>query len=141
MSNLDVIETWFKRVYTEEDISAVDDMMVPATDARGLADHALLGPEEFKVFVRGFLALLTDIDIRIDKSLEEGDWVHVLISIHAKSRANGQLVKFPAQIMVRVVDGILVEGHNTVDFLSMFAQLGLLPESTFSRCFGGERVG
>ncbi|WP_171182321.1 ester cyclase [Ruegeria sp. HKCCD8929] len=141
MSNLDVIRTWFKRVYADEDMSAVDEMMEPATDAHGLADHPLLGPEEFKGFVRGFLALLGNVDIHIDKSLEHGDWVHMLISIHATCRAIGTPVNFPAQIMVRVIDGVIVEGHNTVDFLSMFSQRGLLPDDAFSRCFSGIRIG
>jgi len=141
MTNLDVVKTWFQRVYTDEDLSAVDEMLEPRTEALGLAEHPLMGPEDFKGFVSGFLALLGNVRIAIDKSMEDGEWIHVLITVTGNGRKSDKMVRFPAQILVRIVDGKLVEGHNSVDFLSMFEQLGLLPDNAFATCFSGKPIG
>ncbi|MEX0283618.1 MAG: ester cyclase [Paracoccaceae bacterium] len=141
MDKLEVAKTWYRRVYAEEDLSAIDDMLEPRTDAKGLGGQPLLGPEDFKGFVQGMLALLSDIDISIDKSMEEGDWLASVITISARCRNTGKPITVPGQVMAKVEDGKITEAHNAVDFLSMFSQLGLLPEDAFATCFSGTRVG
>jgi len=141
MGNLDVVKTWFQRVYTDEDLSAIDEMMESRTKARGLAEHPLLGPEEFKGFVTGLLALLGNVRITIDKSMEDDDWVHVLVTVRGACRKTDKQVSFPAQLLLKIEGGKLIEGYNSLDFMSLFGQLGLLPENSFATCFGGDRIG
>lgn len=51
----DVMTTWFERVWTNEDESAIDEMLVEDTHAKGLGAQSHVGPEEFKIFHRTLL--------------------------------------------------------------------------------------
>ena len=67
------IETWFQRVWKEEDAHAIDELFVVDGKARGLGDNTLIGPKDFKIFHATLCNLLSDITITVDKSLEEED--------------------------------------------------------------------
>ncbi|MEP4987312.1 MAG: nuclear transport factor 2 family protein [Paracoccaceae bacterium] len=75
----EVLETWFRRVWAEEDAGAIDEMMAPGTPARGLGSQTHIGPAGFKGFQQGLLALVSDVEIKIDKSMEDGDWIFALV--------------------------------------------------------------
>ena len=137
--NLDVVKTWFRRVWTEEDETAIDEMLVPETEAMGLASKTLIGPEGFKAFHRSFLANLSDFDIQIDRYLEDGEWASVLVTLNAKRRDNGADVKTTGNVYLKIIDGKLVQGANHFDFIGLLEQLDKLPERTFERCLAGEK--
>jgi len=127
---LDVVETWFRRVWAEEDESAIDEMLVPETKARGLDAEPRDGPEGFKQFHRNFLNKLSNFDIQIMQFMEDGDWVSILITLNAKTRDTGQDVSITGSIFVKIVDGKLVEGYNHLDFIGLLEQLDYLPQNT-----------
>ncbi|MDJ0827161.1 MAG: nuclear transport factor 2 family protein [Rhodobacter sp.] len=141
MSNRSVLETWIRRVWCEADSACIDEMLAPDGAVQGLGAHPLVGPAEFHGFADAIFALLHDFQIDIDRATEEGDWVHVLVTLRAKARSDGRDVVFPGQLLVRIADEKLAEAYNSVDFIAMFEQLGLLPENTFARCLSGQRVG
>jgi hypothetical protein len=136
----EVMETWFRRVWTEEDSTAIEELFIPDGEARGLGANVLIGPQGFKQFHSALRTLLSDFVIRIDKSVEEGDWISAVCSLQAKSRQLGIPIEFTGSVMVRIVDGKLTEAYNHWDFLGMFGQLGLLPSETFERGLGGEKI-
>ncbi|MEP3276286.1 MAG: ester cyclase [Stappiaceae bacterium] len=138
MTNSEVIETWFKRVWAEEDETAIDDMLVPETSARGLGGKAHQGPTEFKQFHRAFLALIGDVNIVIDRQATDGDWVFSLVTIKATRRRDGVPVEIGGQILVKIIDGKIVDAHNHIDFMGLFGQLDLLPCDCLDRCLAGE---
>lgn len=127
---LDVVKTWFRRVWAEEDESAIDDMLVPDTNARGLDAKSRVGPDAFKQFHRNFLNKLSNIDIQIMQFMEDGDWVAVLITINAKKRNTDQDISITGSVFVKIVDGKLVEGYNHLDFIGLLEQLEYFPENT-----------
>ncbi|MEP5396807.1 MAG: hypothetical protein ABJQ22_11190 [Hyphomicrobiales bacterium] len=53
--------------------------MAPGTPARGLGSQTHIGPAGFKGFQQGLLALVSDVEIKIDKSMEDGDWIFALV--------------------------------------------------------------
>jgi len=136
----EVMETWFRRVWTEEDSAAIDELFVPDGMARGLGANALVGPEGFKQFHSTLCGLLRDFVITIDKSVEEGQWIATVCTLRARSRQSGALIEITGSVMVRIADGKLTEAYNHWDFLGMFGQLGLLPIETFERALGGEKI-
>ena len=136
----EVIETWFRRVWTEEDSTAIEELFVPDGEARGLGANALIGPQGFKQFHSALRGLLGDFVITIDKSIEVGDWIAAVCTLLAKSRKSGARVQITGAVMIRIVDGKLTEAYNHWDFLGMFSQLGLLPTETFEKALGGEKV-
>ncbi len=138
--NRQVIETWFNRVWNTPDESAIDDMLVPDTEAEGLGSQALIGPEGFKTFHRHFFDMMEDIEITVNKSLESGEWIAAHISMSAKKKGTGDPIKMTGQAFVKIKDGKLVQAYNHLDFMGLYQQLGLLPDDAFECCLRGEKV-
>lgn len=136
----EVMETWFRRVWTEEDSAAIEELFIPDGQAQGLGENVLIGPEGFKQFHSALRGLLSDFVITVDKSIESGDWLSALCTLRARSRQSGAPVAITGSVMVRIADGKLTEAYNHWDFLGLFSQLGLLPSGTFGRAISGEKV-
>ena len=136
----EVMETWFRRVWTEEDVSAIEEMFVPDGLARGLGASPLIGPEGFKQFHSALRGLLREFVITIDKSVESGDWLATVCTLHAKSRNSDAPVEITGTVVARIVDGKVIEAYNHWDFLGMFGQLGLLPADTFEKALSGAKI-
>lgn len=136
----EVLETWFRRVWAEEDSDAIDELFVPEGEARGLGANVLVGPEEFKQFHSALRGLLSDFAITIDKSIESEGWLSVICTLRAKSRQSATPVEMTGAVLVRIADGKVIEAYNHWDFLGMFGQLGLLPSDALERALGGEKL-
>lgn len=139
-TNIEVLETWFRRVWTEEDSAAIDELFIPDGEARGLGANHLIGPEGFKQFHSALCGLLSDFVITIDRSLEVEDWISAVCTLRARSESSGDPIEITGQVMIRIADGKLTEAYNHWDFLGIFSQLGLLPTDTFERALGGEKL-
>jgi hypothetical protein len=137
---LAVIETWFRRVWSEEDAAAIEELFVPDGKARGLGANILIGPEGFKQFHSALLGLISNVAVTIDKIIEAEDWSSFVCTLTAKDRRTGCPVQIAGSVMVRVVNGKIVEAYNNWDFLGLFTQLSLLPQGTFEKALGGEKV-
>lgn len=135
-----VMETWFRRVWSDEDTSAIEEMFIPDGEARGLGGNVLIGPRDFKQFHAALCGLLKDIVITIDKSIEQGDWISCVCTLRAQSQQSDDPVQITGSVLIRIVDGKLIEAYNHWDFLGMFGQLGLIPGSTFETALSGQRV-
>src|SRR5262245_39829165 len=139
-SKRDVMQTWFDRVWTQQDTRAIEELFVPDGHARGLGANVLVGPEGFKQFHAALSALLADFVITIDKSVESGDWLSVVCTLRAKDRKSNLPVTITGSVMVRIEDGKLLEAYNHWDFIGLFTQLGLLSSGTFEKALAGVRV-
>ena len=136
----EVMETWFRRVWNEEDSNAIEELFIPDGHARGLGANVLIGPQGFKQFHTALCKLLSDFVITIDRSVESGEWISTVCTLRAKAQRSGAPIEFTGSVMVRIADGKLTEAYNHWDFLSLFCQLGLLPAGTFEKALGGEKV-
>jgi hypothetical protein len=136
----EVMEKWFRRVWTEEDITAIDELFIPDGQARGLGRNVLIGPEEFKQFHSALCRLLSNIIITIDKSIESGDWISAVCTLQARDQKSKVPVVMTGSVMVRIVGGKLTEAYNHWDFMNLYAQLGLLPGETFEKGLSGEKI-
>ena len=139
----EVCETWFRRVWREQDELAIDEMLMPSTKARGLDDRVRpprVGPDDFKQFHRAMLALIDDVQVDIEHLISEGSRTSALCRMVAKDRKTGKSVEMYGQVFLEIADDKIVDAHNNFDFLSLFEQLGLLQSGTFSKCLAGEKV-
>ena len=134
------LETWFKRVWGDEDQSAIDELFPSTGKAEGLGQQTLVGPEDFKIFHNSICELLSAIDISIDKYIEEGSWSSALCTMRAVSKENGEAVTISGNVFVRLENGQIQEGYNNFDFMSMWSQLGFLPADCFEQGLNGEKV-
>jgi predicted ester cyclase len=135
-----LLEVWFDRVWAKLDTAAIHEMLAPNMKTEGLGAAALLGPDQFLAFHQTMCRLLSDVRITIQRSIESEDWIAAVCTVTAKAKSNGKAISFPGAVHGRIKDGRIVEGSNHFDFLSLFAQLGLLPGDTFERCLAGNQV-
>jgi hypothetical protein len=126
-AKIDVMNTWFERVWTKEDEATIDEMLVEKTMARGLGSQDHVGPEEFKGFHRAMLGLIGDVEFVIDKAMEDGDWLSCLVTVKGTQRKNGDPVKTTGQVLAKIVDGKIIDAYNHFDFMGLFEQCDLLP--------------
>lgn len=137
-SHREVLETWYRKVWMEEDTDTIDAMLVADTKARGLGAQVHVGPPEFRIFHENLLKRVSDVDVQIDKSMEDGDWISALCTLHAKCRRSGKPVTGTGTVFIKIIDGKLVDAYNHFDFMGLFEQLGLLPEDAFEKCLFGD---
>lgn len=138
-SNREVMETWFRRVWAELDVAAIDEMFVSDGEARGLGANVLIGPEGFKTFHAALCSQLSDIKISIDHSIESGNWLSTICTLRAISNTTKEMVEMTGSVEVRIEGGKLREAYNHWDFLGLFTQLGMFPSGSFERSLGGEK--
>ena len=130
----EVLRSWFARVWNEGDESAIDELYAPTAVAHGLPAADIPGPEGFKPFYRAFRSAFPNINIEVTHAVCEGD----LCTVHCRVTATNtgrfmdaeptsRSVEFTGMTMARVVNGQIVEGWNSYDFLSMYHQLGVPP--------------
>ncbi|MGO1119875.1 ester cyclase [Rhodovibrionaceae bacterium A322] len=134
-----LIETWFERVWKQEDPSAIDELFIDAR-VEGLGAQPHVTPEQFKQFHAAICALATNHDITIDRYHQQGDWVSIICTIRATGRETGQPIAVTGSMWMRIEDNRLAEAYNHIDFLSYWSQLGLLPADSFERALMGQQI-
>ncbi len=137
-SKIQVSEEWFQRVWLEEDADAIFEMFRPGSSASGLGSHPHVGPDEFSHFHSGLLGLVEKVAVTSDLTVEQGDWLSHLVTVTAVCRKTGRMVYMHGQILMKIVDGHIVDARNHLDFMSLFEQLGLLPKKVFENCMSGK---
>ena len=140
MDNRTFLETWYRRVWFEEDLSAIDDMMAPKAPVNGIDKTQRIGPEDFKTFTATLLKLICDTNIVMEEFIEDGERVSVLMNISANCRKTGTPLNFSGIAMGQIKDGKILYAHNYIDFITMFEQLGQLPDATLAQCLSGHRL-
>ncbi|MBE9476947.1 MAG: ester cyclase [Proteobacteria bacterium] len=137
-SKIQVSEEWFQRVWLEEDAGAIFEMFQPSSSAVGLGSHPHVGPDEFSQFHASLLRLIEKVAVISDLTVEQGDWLSQLVTITGVCRKTGRMVCIHGQIMLKIIDGRIVEARNHLDFISLFEQLGILPKQFFENCLSGK---
>ena len=141
MQKAEILNNWYRRVWEQGDLNAIDEMFRPDTKAAGLLPDMRLGPDDFKELVFMVQELVEEIHSEIVKTVEQGDWLAALVQISTTNCMTGAPVSVSGQVMVRFEGDIMVETYNAFDFLSFFEQMHLLPEQVLPICLSGQRVG
>ncbi len=141
MTKLDFLKDWYRRVWIDADLAAIDRYFAPRAGADGILPDGQVGVEDFRALVPALLALVRDVSIDIDRSVETGDWLWAQISVRAKTAHGVDPIHACGQVMVRIEDGRITEAYNCFDFITFFEQAGLLPPDAFLLLLGGERLG
>ncbi|WP_243612708.1 ester cyclase [Shimia aestuarii] len=141
MTKQRILEDWFRRVWVEGDLDAIDEMFCPETHAAGLLPEMQVGPDEFRELVPMFLAMVEDVHVALDKVMEDGDWAAALYSMRVTDSATGKPVVGSGQLFARFRENKMVETYNSFDFMAFFEQIGLLPPNSLALCLTGQRIG
>lgn len=134
------IDTWFHRVWTEQDTSAIEEMFVPDGRTEGLGEDIGGGPDGFKKFHAEVCGLFDDIVITVDRIIERDKWVSSLCTFRSKRRDTGEAVETTGSMWFRIADGKIAEVYNHWDYLGLFESMKLLPRHSLERGLRGEKI-
>lgn len=134
-----VIEAFLARVWAEDDPAALEELLAADAVVEGLEPEATDSAAAFAALQRLLKGQFENIRVVIDRSIEEGEWIAATALILARHRKSERDVSARTQMMVRIHQGRVVEGHNIIDFMTAFEQAGLLPERTLDFCLMGRR--
>jgi len=134
--NKALVRRWFEEVWNQGRESTIDELFSAESVAHGLGDSEadVHGPAEFKPFVANLRGSIPDIRIELEDILCEGDRVAVRILLQGTHLGHGLgvaptggKVSIQGIIIVRFVNGQIVEGWNSYDQLGLLRQVGALP--------------
>ncbi|WP_191060877.1 ester cyclase [Geminicoccus harenae] len=134
------LETWARRVWTERDAAAIDEMCAPDCKAYGLGPKPLVGPEQFRAFHQVLCGLLQETRLVVRQHIEQDGQLAALCTFSGRM-ADGREASADGVIYARVAGGKILEAHNHFDLLGFFTQLGLVPADTLECCMSGRPVG
>lgn len=142
MNRQDVLVDWFRRVWIDGDLAAIDDYFAPGDAvAAGILTGGRIGAEDYRALVPAIRAQLRDIDGTMNRVIEDGDWLCAHYTMRALSAHSTTPVEASGLLMMRIADGKVREAYNSFDFLPFFEQLGLLPADSLMLLLSGERLG
>jgi predicted ester cyclase len=129
-----VMRTWFDEVWNQGREASIDTLLAPNGVAHGLPGGSLVGPESFRQIFSAFRGAFPDIHVAIERTVTEGEYIAVYCRVTGTHTGGGlglaptnRAVDFHGTVIARVTDGLLQEGWNVFDFLSMYQQLGTIP--------------
>ena len=135
-ANKALVRRWFEEVWNKGRPEAIKEMLAEDAIVHGLSDDPatpLRGPADFLPFHTKFRDAFPNIDVIVEDVVAEGDRVAARCSVKGKHEgdglgfiATGATSEFDGIVIVRIKDGMLVEGWNNWDFMKMYRQLGAL---------------
>ena len=137
-----LLHRWFAEVWNEGREATVDELFAKEAVGHGLGESEtdIHGPEEFKVFLRNMRTAIPDVRIRIEDILADGEKAAVRIVLEGTHSGDGlgvpaskAHIRLAGIVIVRVVNGQIVEGWNSWDQLGLFRQIGALPSPANDR--------
>ena len=75
MRNLEILSEWYRRVWIEGDLGAIDEYFAPSGGANGIMADGQVGAEDFRAFVPALRAHARDPSFEIVRSIETDEWV------------------------------------------------------------------
>jgi predicted ester cyclase len=130
-----IIRQWFRDVWSDGSEEAIDRLMAPDALVHNLGPAVIRGPEGFKPLFRVFQSALSNMHVDVVRTIVEGDMVAAHCHVTGRhtgdafgAAATGSHVDFWGITIARVLDGRVVEGWNSFDFLTMYQQIGWVPQ-------------
>ena len=130
MDNKALVRKWFDEVWNKGRTEAIGEMLAPRGVVHGVGPD-MVGPAGFKSFHSAYRDAFPDVRVEVHDMVAEGDKVAFRWTATATHKggglgfaATGKRVVFEGMGLVRVENGMLVEGWNLFDELGMLKQLG-----------------
>jgi predicted ester cyclase len=124
MSTSELLLQWYDEVWNKANEEFIDQKMHKEAIIHGLDPFGpMQGIEHFKSFYKNFRESFPQIRVNVQSLVSNEEYAAVYCKVCAKNPA-GKEVSFCGLSVVRIKDGMFVEGWNNFDFLKMYQQLG-----------------
>jgi steroid delta-isomerase-like uncharacterized protein len=127
------MRTWFDEVWNQGREDTIDRLFAPDAIAHGLPGAPLNGPAAFRGIFAAFRGAFPDIRIDVERVISTSDSVAAEVRVtgtHSGDTlgvpATNRHIDFHGMTMATVADGQVRECWNCFDFLTMYAQLGVV---------------
>jgi len=131
-----LLRRWFEELWNQGRVETIDQMLAPNSVVHGLTpdDQPVVGPAAFKEQYWIFRKAFPDMRINVVRSVVQGN----LGAVHCEVRGrhtgdtlgppSNREVAFQGMVFVKIDGEKFVEGWNSFDFMTMYQQIGLLPQ-------------
>ena len=140
MKKSQLLKEWYDQVWVHGDLDAIDKFFDPSAMAEGIIPEMQVGPDDFRELVMAFHHHVGEIKVTLPKTIEDDEWVSAILHVHTSRADNGAPIEVTGQVMARFSGDKLVEAYNQFDFISLFEQLGQLPEDSLPICMTGQKL-
>jgi len=134
MTNAEIMQRWFDEVWNNKNVEVIDELFAENGIARGLVNEDgsdVIGPADYKPFQQKFLTAYPDLKVEVQDTVTEGEKIGIRCRVTGTHCGEGLGVKpcnksvdFGFIGIARIRDGKIVEAWNSIDFLTMYQQLG-----------------
>jgi len=128
-------QEWFRRVWNNLEVGAIDELMTTDCVAHGLGSEPLRGPSGFRTLHDAFTSSFKDIRIEVLQEVHEGDLVAAYCSANVVTRADERHLTFYGCPMIRLRGRQIAEAWNVWDFLTLAEGVGAVPVQSLQAAF------
>jgi steroid delta-isomerase-like uncharacterized protein len=121
-------------VWTQGKLDLIDELVAPDFVGTSPTDGEFRGTDGFRRLVERYHSAFSDVEMKIDRVVAEGDWVASHWTARGTHTAElmgiaptGKDVTVTGVQFDRVAGGKIVESHGLFDALGMLQQLGAVP--------------
>ena len=129
-----VTREWFEEVWNQGREETIDRLITPTSRVFGLTGHdgpPMVGPAAFKPLFHTFREAFPDLRVTVERTTVDSELCTAYCRVTGRhgGRALGgeptnRPVDFYGMVILRVRDGVVIEGWNVFDFLTMYQQMG-----------------
>jgi hypothetical protein len=133
-----VVREWFRRVWNQLDVDAIDEIFAPDGMAHWLDAEPVRGPVAFREFHRVLSSSFRDIHVEVVREIQVGDMVAFQAEVSLVPIGNDTPITFNGGAFVRVQGRQIVETWDSWNFLGLLEGMGALPHGTLRLALTGE---
>ena len=137
-ANESVVREWFRRVWNQLDVNAIDELFAPDGVAHWLDAEPVRGPAAFREFHRVLSSSFRDIHVELVREIQVGDLVAFQAEVRLVPVGQETLVTFNGGAFARVQGRQIVETWDNWNFLGLLEGMGALPHGALRLALAGE---
>lgn len=134
------LQGYYDEVWVKGDLDAIPKFLAPNARSRGIMGDMPFAVDDLEELVTMVRALLGPLEITLPITMEQDDWLSALVEVKSYAVDTGDPVHVFGQMIVRFEGTQMIEIYSGVDSLTLFEQLGLLPENAMAVMLGGTRL-
>lgn len=139
-SNSVFLQSYFDEVWSNGKVSAISNYFSPRVMWNGVLPEDIVGIDEIAELVHMLRDLAHDIDIKIERALDDDPWLSALICLRGQTTLTAEPLCVQGQVMLRFEKGLIAEVYNSMDNITLYEQLGQLPKNSVALLMGGARL-
>ncbi|NIZ61112.1 nuclear transport factor 2 family protein [Sedimentitalea sp. CY04] len=140
MTKLEIMQSWFSRVWEDADTAALDELLSPEVDSDTVFDGVIAPRNELPELVNIMHRLVGPMRFSISRCLEDGEWCSIEYEMTADGPGGVTPVCAGGLMMARIKDDRIIEMTTKFDGFALFEQLGQLPSDALMACLTGQKL-